>query len=71
MVYDYIDDKTGEIIRRDFPMTGDIPKTIEVEGRTYRRDYGTGRMPAIHIPMHFHDHKFSFNYGPSGRKHFW
>lgn len=69
MLYDYINDETKDIVQREFPMDGDIPKVIVVGRRTYRRDYGVGRIPAIHIPLHWNDHKFSFNRGPSGKKH--
>jgi hypothetical protein len=70
MTYEYINDDTGEVVERDFPMSGDIPKIIEVNGKTFRRDYAPGRIPAIHIPLHWGDgnNPIRFNKSPSGKK---
>jgi hypothetical protein len=72
MVYDYLDDETREIVRRDFPMSGDIPRSIVVGGKTYRRDYGAGCIPAIHIPYKWGngENPIRVNKSPSGRRHF-
>jgi hypothetical protein len=68
MVYEYINDETKEIVQQDFPMSGDIPKTIMIEGKTFRRDYGT--KIAIHIPLHWSstENPIRFNKSPSGKK---
>jgi len=71
MVYEYINDETGETIERDFPMSGDIPKFVEENGKTFRRDYGT--KIAIHIPLHWSstENPIRFNKSPSGKKKVW
>ena len=73
MVYDFINDETGEVIQRSFAITDDLPKKIVEDGVEYRRDYGAKRIPAIHIPLHWGDgnNPIRFNRGPSGKKHLW
>ena len=73
MMYDYVCDETKETLRRDFPMSGDIPSKIVENGKEFRRDYGSGRVPAIHIPLHWGDgnNKIDCGRSPSGRKHIW
>ena len=73
MLYDYICDKTKEVIKREFSIHGEIPAKIIENGKEYRRDYGSGRIPAIHIPLHWGsgENPIRCDKSPSGKKHFW
>jgi len=67
--YIYKNEKTKEIIEKEFSMQGEIPKSIEQEGKIYIRYYGTNT--AVHIPYQWgQESNIKLNKSPSGRKHF-
>jgi len=73
MIYEYINDETEEVVEADFPMSGDIPKSITREGKKYRRVWALGHGTLL-IPDSFKDDDpFKNKYGesPSGRKHYY
>lgn len=50
MIYEYIDDQTGNKIEREFSMKDDIPSKVEEDGTVYHRYYGSS---FIEIPDNF------------------
>lgn len=67
MMYQYaaVDD-SNDVIEREFPMSGDIPQSVEENGKVYKRIWTSNFI----VPYHF-SHPFKFDYGksPSRRKH--
>ena len=70
MIYEFINDKSGKIIERDFSMH-DVPKEVVEDGITYRRHWVFSK--SVIIPEHFvkNEPKFKYNKSPSKRKHFY
>lgn len=67
MIYEYIHDKSGDMIQREFSMKDDIPKEIVVGKKVYRRFYGN---TSIHIPFQWgQETGISFDKSPSRKKH--
>lgn len=67
MIYQYaaVDDEQ-DVIEREFPMTGDIPSSVEENGKTYKRIYSASFI----VPYHFsHPFKFDYSKSPSRQKH--
>ena len=55
-----------ETIERDFPMSGDIPKEVVEDGKTYKRVYNASFI----VPYVFsHPFKFDYSKSPSRRQH--
>lgn len=68
MIYQYANEDKSEIIEREFPMSGNIPSTIEENGKIYKRLWTQNFI----IPYVFtHPFKFNYDQSPSGRKHFY
>ena len=67
MMYQYaaVDNKE-DTIEREFPMSGDIPQSIEENGKIYKRVWTSNFI----VPYHYtHPFKFNYDKSPSGRKH--
>lgn len=67
MIYQYaaIDDNT-DLIEREFPMSGDIPQSVEENGKTYKRVYNASFI----VPYIFSNpFKFDYSKSPSRRQH--
>lgn len=67
MKYEYINDDSGEIIERDFPMTGEIPQKVEHEGKEYRRNYRAGFVIPEHMKATGGITTNRFNYEKKGK----
>lgn len=69
MIYLYTCRETEESIEREFSMQGDIPSSIEENGKVYHRDY---RGSVVHIPFQWgKESGIRFDKSPSRRKHFY
>lgn len=67
MIYEYVHEKSGKTIEREFPMSGEIPKEIVVGDKVYRRSYGS---LSFHIPFQWgQETGISFDKSPSKKKH--
>ena len=67
MIYQYAAlDNKEDVIEREFPMAGDIPQSIEENGKTYKRVWNTNFI----VPYVFsHPFKFDYSKSPSRRRH--
>lgn len=67
--YLYKNEKTEEIIEREFSMQGEIPAKVEEKRKVYIRYYGNSL--AIKIPYQWgHETNIKTGKTASGRKHF-
>jgi hypothetical protein len=73
MRYDYKCEETGEVVEKEFSMKDDLPQSIEIDGKTFKRVWqmdGGG----IHIPFQWGQEtnlRKGFSKSPSQKKHFY
>lgn len=72
MLYEYINEDTGEIIEEEYSMTGSIPAKVKRNGKVYRRKFSTDSV-SFHIPDDFAttDNKIDYGSSPSGKKRYY
>lgn len=68
MIYEFVDDETGDVIEREFDPTHEVPTTVAEKGRTYRRKWGD---VATHIPEDWGESDIDFSKRPSRRKQYY
>lgn len=69
MIYEYICEETKEVIEKEFPMSGEIPKELEENGKIFHRAFLN---TSIHIPFQWgQESPIKYNKSPSGKKHFY
>jgi len=64
--YDYINDETGEIITKYFPMYEEHPTEIVEEGKVYRRVFTAG--VSVHIPFQWGQDSYKFDKRPRKKR---
>jgi len=69
-IYEYKNEKTGELIDRMFSMEEEIPEVIVEEGEVYNRVFGNA---SFHIPFQWSttNNRPKYNQSPSGKKRIW
>jgi hypothetical protein len=70
VIYEFIEEKTGEIIEKEFPMM-EVPTEFVENGKKYKRHWVFSK--SVHIPFQWNDSVNRPNYSksPSQKKHFY